>query len=35
VGGSYEFLSQPGVRNYDARTFMFYYATGITSGHVQ
>jgi hypothetical protein len=30
VGGSHEFLSQPGVRNYDARTFMFYYATGIT-----
>jgi hypothetical protein len=30
VGGSYEFLTQPGVRNLDARTFMFYYATGIT-----
>ncbi len=30
VGGSYEFLSQPGVRNLDARTFFFYYATGIT-----
>jgi hypothetical protein len=30
VGGSYEFLSQPGVRNFDARTMMFYYATGIT-----
>ena len=30
VGGSYEFLKQPGVRNLDARTFMFYYATGIT-----
>ena len=30
VGGSYEFLQQPGVRNLDARTFMFYYATGIT-----
>ena len=30
VGGSYEFLSQPGVRNLDARTMMFYYATGIT-----
>jgi hypothetical protein len=30
VGGSYEFLSQPGVRNLDARTFFFYYATGVT-----
>jgi hypothetical protein len=30
VGGSYEFLSQPGVRNFDAAVFMFYYATGIT-----
>ncbi len=30
VGGSYEFLSQPGVRNLDARTMFFYYATGIT-----
>jgi hypothetical protein len=30
IGGSYEFLTQPGVRNLDARTFMFYYATGIT-----
>lgn len=30
VGGSYEFLSQPGVRNLDARTLFFYYATGIT-----
>jgi hypothetical protein len=30
VGGSYEFLLQPGVRNFDARTMMFYYATGIT-----
>jgi hypothetical protein len=30
IGGSYEFLSQPGVRNLDARTFFFYYATGIT-----
>lgn len=30
VGGSHEFLSQPGVRNLDARTFFFYYATGIT-----
>lgn len=30
IGGSYEFLLQPGVRNLDARTMMFYYATGIT-----
>jgi len=30
VGGSYEFLLQPGVRNFDARTMMFYFATGIT-----
>jgi hypothetical protein len=30
VGGSYEFLSQPGVRNPDARTLFHYYATGIT-----
>jgi hypothetical protein len=30
VGGSYEFLAQPGVRNLDARTLFFYYATGIT-----
>jgi hypothetical protein len=30
IGGSYEFLSQPGVRNFDARTFFFYYATGVT-----
>jgi hypothetical protein len=30
VGGSYEFLLQPGVRNFDARTMMFYAATGIT-----
>jgi hypothetical protein len=30
VGGSHEFLTQPGVRNLDARTMMFYYATGIT-----
>ena len=30
VGGSHEFLSQPGVRNLDARAFFFYYATGIT-----
>jgi hypothetical protein len=30
VGGSYEFLSQPGVRNLDARALFHYYATGIT-----
>ena len=30
IGGSYEFLKQPGVRNLDARTMMFYYAFGIT-----
>jgi hypothetical protein len=30
VGGSYEFLSQPGVRNIDARSFFFYYATAVT-----
>jgi hypothetical protein len=30
IGGSYEFLKQPGVRNLDARTMMFFYATGIT-----
>jgi hypothetical protein len=30
VGGSHEFLSQPGVRNLDARSFFFYYATGVT-----
>ena len=30
VGGNYEFLSQPGVRNLDARTLFHYYATGIT-----
>jgi hypothetical protein len=30
ISGSYEFLSQPGVRNLDARTFFFYYATGVT-----
>lgn len=29
-GGSYDFLSQPGVRNLDARVLMHYYATGIT-----
>jgi len=27
IGGSYQFLSQPGVRNLDPRTFYFYYAT--------
>jgi hypothetical protein len=30
IGGSYEFLLQPGVRNLDARTMFFYYATGVT-----
>ena len=30
VGGSYEFLQQPGVRNLDARILFHYYATGIT-----
>lgn len=30
VGGSYEFLLQPGVRNLDARILFHYYATGIT-----
>jgi hypothetical protein len=30
VGGNYEFLSQSGVRNLDARTMFHYYATGIT-----
>jgi hypothetical protein len=30
IGGSSEFLSQPGVRNLDARSLFFYYATGIT-----
>jgi hypothetical protein len=30
IGGSYEFLSQPGVRDLDARVHMIYYATGIT-----
>jgi hypothetical protein len=30
VGGSYEFLSQPGVRNLDARTVYLYYATFVT-----
>lgn len=30
VGGSYEFLLQPGVRYLDARVLFHYYATGIT-----
>ena len=30
IGGSYEFLSQPGVRNLDARVHFLYYATGVT-----
>jgi hypothetical protein len=30
VGGSYQFLSQPGVRNLEARDLFHYYATGIT-----
>ncbi len=30
IGGSYEFLSQPGVRDLDARVHFLYYATGIT-----
>jgi hypothetical protein len=30
IGGSCEFLLQPGIRSLDARTMMFYYATGIT-----
>ena len=30
VGGSYQFLKEPGVRNVDARTYFFLYATGIT-----
>jgi hypothetical protein len=30
VGGSYEFLSQPGVRNLDARVHFLYYATAVT-----
>ncbi len=34
-GGSYEFLSQPGVRSLDARVMMHYYATGITPAMVQ
>jgi hypothetical protein len=30
IGGSYEFLKEKGVRNVDARTYFFFYATGIT-----
>jgi hypothetical protein len=30
IGGSYEFLSQPGVRDPDARIHFIYYATGVT-----
>ncbi|MEX0793800.1 MAG: DUF1254 domain-containing protein [Pirellulaceae bacterium] len=30
VGGNHEFLSQPGVRNLDARVLFHYYATGIS-----
>lgn len=30
LGGSYEFLAQPGVRNLDARTLYLYYATFVT-----
>jgi hypothetical protein len=30
VGGDYQFYSQPGVRNLDARVLFHYYATGIT-----
>jgi hypothetical protein len=30
VGGSYQFLKEKGVRNLDARTYFFFYATGIT-----
>src|SRR5450631_1052250 len=30
IGGSYEFLSQPGVRDLDARVHFLYYATAIT-----
>jgi hypothetical protein len=30
IGGSYQFLKQPGVRNLDARTYFHFYATGIT-----
>jgi hypothetical protein len=30
IGGDYQFLSQPGVRDPDARTHFMYYATGVT-----
>lgn len=30
IGGNYEFLSQPGVRDLDARVHFIYYATGVT-----
>jgi len=30
IGGNYEFLSQPGVRDLEARVHFLYYATGIT-----
>jgi hypothetical protein len=30
IGGNYQFLSQPGVRDLDARTHFIYYATGVT-----
>ncbi len=30
IGGNYQFLDSQGVLNLDARTFYFYYATGIT-----
>src|SRR5450432_163347 len=30
IGGSYEFLSEPGVRDPDARVHFIYYATGVT-----
>jgi hypothetical protein len=33
-GGSYEFLSQPGVRNLDARVLFHYFYTGITPAMV-
>lgn len=30
IGGNYQFLSQPGVRDLDARTHFIYYAAGVT-----
>ncbi len=33
-GGSYQFFSEPGVRDLDARVMMHYYATGITPAMV-